>query len=179
MDVLIKNHQLSKDYTIVQAEMKHFDSMLSILLEAAEWLRSIGLKQWEHFLDGYGRDDIIDSIYNKAAYVIQKGHTIIGTVTVQLCPDEWDAHIWTDIDLSDSILIHRLAISRTESGKGLGSKIIEWVENEVDYPSNKSFIRLDCVGENKKLNDYYKSRGFTYVGSTEDGHSKYEKLIFK
>lgn len=42
MDVLINDHQLSKDYTIVQAEMKHFDSMLSILLEAAEWLRSIG-----------------------------------------------------------------------------------------------------------------------------------------
>lgn len=37
---------------------------------------------------------------------------------------------------------------------------MEWVENEVDYPSNKSFIRLDCVGENEKLNDYYNSRAF-------------------
>lgn len=179
MGVHIKNHQLSNDFTIVQAEMKHFDNMLAIFLEAAQWLRSIGLTQWEHFLDGYGRDDITDSINNRAAYIVQKGQTIVGTVAVQLCPDEWDAHIWKGTDLSDSILIHRLAISRTESGKELGSKIIEWIENGIDYPSNIKFIRLDCTGENKKLNDYYKSRGFTFVGSTEDGHSKYEKMITK
>ncbi len=74
------------------------------------------------------------------------------------------------------IMIHRLAVSRDFAGTGIGKHIITWVENGLQFPSAKKYIRLDCVGDNEKLNAYYVSQGFEKVGST-DGHSNYQKEI--
>lgn len=176
-ELIIKNHKLLEDYSIIKAEMKHFDTLLDIFLEVAHWLRTNGLRQWSHFLDGYGRDDILASINNGTTLLIVKDEQVVGTVTVELSPDEWDQHIWREIELDSSIFIHRLALSRSYSGHGLGRNIINWIEREIEFPKNKKFIKLDCVGDNKKLNDYYKMNGFQYIGSSEDGHSKYQKEI--
>jgi GNAT superfamily N-acetyltransferase len=176
-EIVIKNHNLCEDYSIIKAEKEHFDILLEIFLEAAHWLRTNGLSQWSHFLDGYGRDDILDSINNRTTLLIVKDEKVVGTVTVQLSPDEWDQHIWGGIDLDSSIFIHRIALTRSHSGKGLGQKIINWIEREIEFPINKKFIKLDCVGDNQRLNDYYLMIGFQYLGSSEDGHSKYQKEI--
>ncbi len=81
--------------------------------------------------------------------------------------------------LEDSIFIHRLALIRSESGKGLGKKIINWIDQGIQLPKNKHFLKLDCVSDNKKLNDYYIANGFEYLGSTEDRFCKYQKEIMR
>lgn len=50
--------------------------------------------------------------------------------------------------------------------------MLQWVEENVQH--DKEFLKLDCVGHNRILNDFYKSNGFEYVGST-DGFSKFQK----
>ena len=178
-EMIIKSNKIFEDYSIIKAEKKHCDTLLDIFIESAHWLRTKGLRQWGHFLDGYGRDDILDSINDGTALLIVKDEIIVGTVTVQLSPDEWDKHVWSEIDLDHSIFIHRLALTRSHSGKGLGRNILNWIKQEIEFPLNKKFIKLDCLGDNRKLNDYYIMNGFQYMGSTEDGHSKYQKEIRK
>lgn len=82
--MLITQHQLLDDYTIRRAELNHYDVLLNLFLEAATWLRSNGIRQWGHFLDGYGRDDVMDSIEGGTAFVVEKDDIVIGTVTVLL-----------------------------------------------------------------------------------------------
>lgn len=65
---IIKQHYLAQEYLICQATSEHFEVILDICLETAEWLRSKGIRQWEHFLDGYGRDDITASIDSGSKY---------------------------------------------------------------------------------------------------------------
>lgn len=174
--MLIIQHQLLDNYTIQRAELNHHDVLLELFLEAATWLRSNGIRQWGHFLDGYGRDDVMSSIQGGSAFVIEKKGIVIGTVTVLLEPEAWDRHIWQGERLDDSIFIHRLALCRSHSGQGLGKAILSWIERGLQFPEHKKYIKLDCVGDNGKLNDYYKANGFQYAGST-DGHSKYQKEL--
>ncbi|WP_237096923.1 GNAT family N-acetyltransferase [Paenibacillus dendritiformis] len=174
--MLIIQHQLLDDYTIQRAERKHFDELLNLFLEAAAWLRRNGIRQWGHFLDGYGRDDVMISINSGSAFVIEKEGNVIGTVSVLLEPEAWDRHIWQTERLDDSIFIHRLALSRSHAGRNLGKEILRWIEQGLQIPDHMKYIKLDCVGDNEKLNHYYRANGFQYAGST-DGHSKYVKEL--
>lgn len=175
--IRIKNIHLIDNVHIVKAEMKHFDAMLELFIGAANWLNTMGLSQWKHFLDGYGRDDIMGSINAGTALLIARDEEVIGSVTIQLAPDEWDTHIWRDHSIEDSVFLHRLVLNRAETGKGLGRAILKWIERNIEYPMNKKFIKLDCVGDNPKLNQYYSSNDYSYLGATDDGHSKYQKEI--
>lgn len=175
-EIAITQHQLPEGYTIQRAELNHYDVLIDLFLEAANWLRSNGIRQWGHFLDGYGRDDVMDSIQGGSAYIIEKNGSVIGTVTVLLEPEDWDRHIWQGERVDDSIFIHRLALFRSHSGRGLGKAIFSWIEQGLHFPEHKKYMKLDCVGDNKKLNDFYKANGFQHAGST-DGHSKYQKEL--
>jgi len=176
-ELVIRNNQITEDYYMVKAEKKHFDIILEILLDAAQWLRSQGLQQWGHFLDGYGRDDIANSLNNGTVYLLVKKDHVVGTVTIQLTPDEWDHYIWGDVDLEQSIFIHRLALARSEAGRGLGKTILQWIETEIDLPVPKKFIKLDCVGDNPKLNQFYLRNGYRFMGNASEGFCKYQKEI--
>lgn len=156
--ISIKNPLLSNHFLVVKAEEKHFASLMELFLETASWLQSKGLSQWRHFLDGYGHDDVL-----------------AGTVTISTSPDDWDKHIWKQSTITDSVFIHRLAVKRTFSGQGLGRDILRWMERELIFPAGKKQIKLDCVANNKTLNEFYVHNGYAYMGSTEDGHSKYQK----
>lgn len=168
---------INEEITVRKADIQDCTILIDLFIETANWLRNQGLKQWGHFLDGYGRDDVLDNIVSGAAYVFLRNGHLIGTVTVQANPDEWDQHIWAGSNVEDSLFIHRLAISRKESGRGLGGSILNWIEYGIELPENKNYLKLDCVGDNLKLNEYYKQRGYQYLGQTEDGHSKYQKEI--
>lgn len=178
-EITIKNNILVNDYHIIKAEPTHFDQLIELFLDIALWLRSKGLSQWGHFLDGYGRDDVIRSINSGNCLLVTRENAIIGTVTVQCEPDEWDQHIWQDTNLDDSIFIHRLAMSRSHSNRGIGSELLGWIEGNHDITANKKYIKLDCVSDNKLLNEYYLSKGYEYVGCTDDGHSKYQKTMMR
>ena len=66
------------------------------------------------------------------------------------------------------VLIEELYISEVCRGKGLGSKVIEFIEQE--YPSAKRF-RLEVIKENKKAIDLYYRLGYKlldYVQMVKD-----------
>jgi hypothetical protein len=59
--------------------------------------------------------------------------------------------------------------------KGMGRSILAWIQNNVSYTE---YLKLECVADNIKLNNFYKNNKFELIGLT-DGHSKYQKCIKK
>ncbi|MES9700771.1 MULTISPECIES: GNAT family N-acetyltransferase [Bacillus] len=161
-----------KEYTIRIATEDESNSIIALLKEVAQWLQHKEVDQWQYLLGGEATVEILEGIKEKYTYVVMKEEEIVGTVTVVLKQNEWDERIFGKEEVSNSLYIHRFAVKRKYKGNGIGEWILQWVEENIQR--DKEYLKLDCVGHNRTLNDFYKRSGFEYVGST-DGLSKFQK----
>ena len=76
-----------------------------------------------------------------------------------------DPLIWKEKNNDPSVYIHRIATNPDYRGKHLVGKIVAWARTYAKA-NNKTFIRLDTVGENKGLIAYYQKSGFAFLGLT-------------
>lgn len=74
-----------------------------------------------------------------------------------------DPEIWEDKNSDSSIYIHRIATNPDFRGNNLVNQLTEW-SKKYAAEIGKRFIRLDTVGENKKLISIYKNAGFDFLG---------------
>ena len=74
-----------------------------------------------------------------------------------------DAQIWEERNNDAAIYIHRIATDPGFRGKNFVSVIVEWARQ---YAKNngKNFVRLDTLGNNIKLIEYYTIAGFSFLG---------------
>jgi len=77
-----------------------------------------------------------------------------------------DPLIWEEKDKGDSVYIHRIATNSDYRGNNFVGDIVVWAKGYAKE-NNKKFIRLDTVGDNKKLIEHYKKCGFTFLGLKE------------
>ena len=152
------------------AEIKQ---IIQLLKNAATWLQSEKIDQWSYLLSGGEDDEIERAILNKETYVAEFDNNLIGTFTISSVQSEWDLDLW-GIQSDSALYLHRLAVSTEYKGNGMGIEMIRWIEAE--FSGRYMYLRLDCVSNNPKLNQFYKDYGFTFVGST-DGFNKYEKRL--
>ena len=75
----------------------------------------------------------------------------------------YDPLIWEEKNKDPAVYIHRIATNPHYRGKKFVEHIVEWVK-QYAKENNKNFIRLDTVGDNKKLIDHYCKCGFTFLG---------------
>jgi ribosomal protein S18 acetylase RimI-like enzyme len=74
-----------------------------------------------------------------------------------------DPKIWEERNEDPSVYIHRIATNPHFRGQNLVVEIVEWAK--VYAKENKrQFIRMDTVGNNKGLIQYYKKCGFHFIG---------------
>jgi ribosomal protein S18 acetylase RimI-like enzyme len=74
-----------------------------------------------------------------------------------------DPQIWEERNNDLSIYIHRIATNPIFRGQNLVGEIVNWSKKYAEV-NGKRFIRLDTVGENKGLIDYYQKCGFDFLG---------------
>ena len=74
-----------------------------------------------------------------------------------------DPEIWEERNVDPSIYIHRIATNPIFRGLNLVGTIVEWAKKYAGE-NEKRFIRMDTVGENKGLINYYQKCGFDYLG---------------
>jgi GNAT superfamily N-acetyltransferase len=74
-----------------------------------------------------------------------------------------DPQIWEEKDEEPSIYIHRIATNPEFRGQGLVLQIVEWVKIYADE-NQKEFVRMDTVGNNPGLINYYTKCGFDFLG---------------
>jgi GNAT superfamily N-acetyltransferase len=149
--------------------------IIKMLKLIAQWMKDNDINQWRFLLEGGDDEEIEQAIINQETYIVLKDKDIVGTFTLLSQQSEWDGHIWGSDLSSKSLYLHRLAIIPTYMKKSIGKSILAWIQDNV---SDKEYLRLDCVTDNSKLNNFYMNNGFELIGVT-DGHSKYQKSIKK
>jgi ribosomal protein S18 acetylase RimI-like enzyme len=74
-----------------------------------------------------------------------------------------DPQIWEEKNADSVIYIHRIATNQAFRGENFVQIIIDWA---TDFAKNAGldFVRLDTLGQNTRLIEYYKKAGFTFLG---------------
>jgi ribosomal protein S18 acetylase RimI-like enzyme len=138
---------------VVQAREQDLDTVLSILEEAARWVTSRGIEGWKP--GSFSRRRIADRIGRGEMYLARlAGEKPFGTFALQWSDEE----VWGDVP-DDAGYVHGLAIRRAFAGEGLGRELLRWAEERTAL-SGKKCLRLDCIAENRGLNEYYERAGF-------------------
>ncbi|MBT2660116.1 GNAT family N-acetyltransferase [Bacillus sp. ISL-45] len=143
-----------------------------MLKNNAKWMQDHGINQWRYLLKGGDDEEILEAIKQKETYIVLNDEELIGTFTLSTTQSEWDNHIFGVDPEGDSMYLHRLAVLPAYIGKGIGKEILKWIEDNIS--TDKTYLKLDCVADNSKLNQFYCANGFHYLGET-DQHSKYQK----
>ena len=102
---------------------------------------------------------ILDAIKDKRQYKVCIDNQIacVFTFTFQ------DQSIWGNLDKNDAIYIHKIATNANFRGNNLVEKLIDFSRKQA-VSMNKSFLRMDTVGQNQGLISYYTKCGFEFLG---------------
>lgn len=130
---------------------------LSILREAADWLKAMGRGLWtpemlteQEILGQYGLDEL---------FLCRMDGEAAGAMILAI---EETMH-WPDKKPGEAIYLHKLAVKRTYGGTGLSSCMIDFAKKYAQNMHRK-YLRLDC-DDRKALCTLYERHGFDRVGT--------------
>lgn len=134
------------------AELKDIKCILNILEERCIWMENNNIEQWESNSYTVSFDEYYfnQEINKKRVYVAKINTKICG---IFLLKD--NDSLWKDSE--NAFYVHHFATDINY--KGLGKIIIEYIKY-LALRQDKTYIRLDCVKNNEKLNNYYEKLGF-------------------
>ena len=91
-------------------------------------------------------------------YVAYMGSLAVGCVAII----DYDPIFWPDMEKGASLFIHKLAVKRCASGKGVSTALLEYAKAECEK-RNISALRLDTHALRPKLRNFYERHGFKLV----------------
>lgn len=155
---------------VIRAEINLIADILRLLHEAAEWMVSKGINQWnpEQFTK---EDDIVEYFTDRQVYIALDGDVVAGMFTLQFS----DPQYWGIRNDDSYAYLHRLAVSGAYRGAGLGQHLLNQaviIAKELGCTG----LRFDTVAHNIKLNRYYQSMGFHYMGTNDMGNGRLVNL---
>ena len=133
------------------------DAVLDLLAGAASWLRERGIEQWP---ERFPAESVRDQIAAGEALVV--GKPAVATVVVSASEPE----LWGD-NTVPAYYISRLAVAREAAGRGLGYRILDWVQAAA-FAKGWRYVRLAIAKDNPGLRRYYEKAGFLHVGDPAD-----------
>lgn len=74
-----------------------------------------------------------------------------------------DIEIWGEMEKGDAIYLHRICTNPSLRGNRYIDQIVDW-SKEYSRQLGRKFVRLDTLGNNKKLIEHYTSAGFDFLG---------------
>ncbi len=74
-----------------------------------------------------------------------------------------DPQIWEEKNDDPAVYIHRIATNPDFRGQNLVGQIVDWVKIYATE-NQKKYVRMDTVGNNQGLIDYYTKCGFDFLG---------------
>jgi GNAT superfamily N-acetyltransferase len=139
-----------------RAHHEDADTVAGLLDEATVWVNELGFSQWPL---PFPRDELAGAIDRGEVYVVEaEDGEAVGTVTILLD----DPLYWPDSP-PDALYVHKFAVRRDRAGRGIGAAIVEWANAEA-AEVGRDFLRLDCLGDNPGIRDYYENLGFEHCG---------------
>lgn len=156
---------------------KDLESVTKIIDEAKEFLKNNNIDQWQN---GYPNEEVIlKDIENDNSYVLEDNGEIIATTVLSFDGDK-NYDVIEDgnwITNNKYGVIHRIAVSRNYSKKGIGKFIIK-ISEDIARENNIKSMRADTHKDNKTMQRLLLENGYEYCGLifVEDGT---ERLAFE
>ena len=127
------------------AQKSDLDRVLQITRLCAREMESRKVFQWnEHYPD---RQSFVNDINNSELYVYCIQDMVIGCVSICAFMDEVYSKVSWKTDGKNSVYVHRLAVGPKHQKQGIGSKLMDFAENESKLNGIES-IRLDTFSQN-------------------------------
>jgi ribosomal protein S18 acetylase RimI-like enzyme len=140
------------------------DAVLDLLADASSWLRGRGIEQWP---ERFPLDSVREQIAAGEALLVGKPAVATVVVTAR------EPGLWGD-NAVPAYYISRLAVAREAGGRGLGYRILDWVQAAASAKGWR-YVRLAIDKDNPGLRRYYEKAGFLHVGDPDDATSRYER----
>ena len=156
---------------IKQADENDILTIEEILLDAVMWMKKSKMQnQWNE--DSIKWDSLSSDYQINNFYIDYQNGIPAACVAIT----DLDQKYWPEIPQGKSLYIHKLAVKRAFSGKGISKELINYVKtlllkNAVDS------LRLDCNLQRNKLRMLYESEGFMYVGK-KNSVNNYEMALY-
>lgn len=154
---------------MIRGGREHSADILKLLREAAGWMESKGINQWTP--GQFSIRDVEDYLSSREVYLAMEGAALAGMFTLQFS----DIQYWGDRNDESYAYLHRLAVAKSHRGMGLGGQMIRFALRRAEERGCAG-LRLDTVAHNIKLNRYYQSLGFHYMGTRDVGAGRLVNL---
>lgn len=133
-----------------------------ILYDAVQWMNQSEIPnlwneknvQWSELSKNYKVEDF---------YIYYMDGKAVGCMALT----QIDQTYWSEVEPGKAVYIHKLAVKREASGRGVSRKLIDYAKS---YTLEKGLntLRLDCNAERDKLRKIYEREGFQYVRNFEN-----------
>lgn len=140
---------------IIASRIADMEVIFQLYDRAVEYQKLKGAVPWPKF----DRKLIESEIQEQRQWKIIVNNQIVCVWAIT----ESDPQIWEEKNEDPSIYIHRIATRADFRGRNLVKEMVVWAKSYAQQ-RNKHFLRMDTVGENKGLIQYYKKCGFEFLG---------------
>ena len=147
---------------IRQAAVADAPTVLSVLEEAARWLRDRGIPLW--FDSELRPEDIMRHTANGQYFLAEVADTAAGTFRFDLT----DPEFWPEVPEGESAFIHRLAVRRRFAGGRVSAPMLGWAARHA-RELGRDYLRLDCEADRPRLRAFYENLGFQYHSDCQVG----------
>jgi GNAT superfamily N-acetyltransferase len=131
------------------------EDFVSILREAALWLKNEGKEMWKD--NQLSPETLLKSNSIEELFI---GYIDNEAVTGMILQEE-DRTFWPDAR-GDSLFLHKLAVRRKYAKKGFSIDMVNWAKSRAKS-HKKKYLRLDCAADRPKLCRFYEMQGFRKV----------------
>lgn len=153
--------------------MESVDKVWKIVSRCASWLlKEKGLDHWSSY---YTREMIEDKISSCEVYLVSEENVSVGTFCISEKMFDFYNELPRPLPFKDlevnAFYPSMLAVDPDHQGKGVASKILEFLE-QIARERGIKYIRFDCREEYSDLVSFYKKRGFVEVGRFSEGEGQ-------
>jgi hypothetical protein len=143
--------------SIIYSTMEDLDAIFKLYEAGTQHQKTVSDKHWA----GFEQSLVEQEIREHRQWKIMEGDQIACIFVITFN----DPFIWKEKDKDPAIYLHRITTNPLFRGNGYVTKIVAWAKAYSDKHGIR-FIRMDTGSGNEKLNNYYVSCGFDYLGVT-------------
>jgi GNAT superfamily N-acetyltransferase len=138
------------------------DTIISLIDEAADWLRDKGTDQWASPWPSRAARDgrVRRGLRNGNTWIAEAAGQPIATITYR---PHGNQKLWDPGEQREpAVYVSRLIVTRSASGLDVGSAMVDWAAARAVRDWNAQWIRIDVWTTNVALHNYYEKRGFRF-----------------
>ncbi|CRZ33990.1 ribosomal protein S18 acetylase RimI-like enzyme [Herbinix hemicellulosilytica] len=137
------------------------DEICNLVKKAIDRMEQQGIYQWDDLYPT--RKDFLEDINKNTLYVaVEDGRIAAIYVINRECDEEYHACQWSNSDES-ACIIHRLCVLPDFQNKGIGSKMLSHIEEQIKNMGYSS-VRLDVFSKNPYAIRLYEKNGYKKRG---------------